>query len=83
MTEGETDQDTLKSLPAPPKQKESQYHTKSFSRTDQDASLTLSRTSLGFTLLLPVATPVVTKAMICQSVFIFPVGYLLFSFNVR
>lgn len=45
----------------------------------QDASLTLSRTSLGLTLLLPVVTPVVTEAMICQSVFISSCGHVLFA----
>lgn len=55
----------------------------SLSKTAQDASLTLSRTSLGLTLPLPVATPVVTKAMICQSVFISSSGHVPFAWRVN
>lgn len=51
-------------------------------KTAQDASLTLSRPSLGLTLLLPVATPVVTEAMICQSWFISSSGYMFFALKV-
>ena len=37
--------------------------------TAREASLTRSRTSLALTLLLPVATPVATEAMKCQTLF--------------
>lgn len=53
------------------------------SKTAQNASLTLSRTSLGLTLRLPVATPVVTEAMIWQSVFISSTGHVSFALNVK
>lgn len=53
------------------------------SKTAQDASLTLSRTSLGFTLLLLGVRPVVTEAMICQSVVISSSGHVSFVFSVK